>query len=58
MGTLQSVGFNLHNPFLGIDLTRLGGAGWEVGLLSALPPPGANPQHLRRAALAGDPGQS
>ena len=39
-GTLQSVGVNLYNPFLGIDLIRLGGTGWEVGLLSALPPLG------------------
>ena len=39
-GTLQSVSLNLYNPFLGIDLIRLGGSGWEVGLLSALPPLG------------------
>lgn len=39
-GTLQSIGVHLYNPFLGIDLIRLGGTGWEVGLLSALPPLG------------------
>ncbi len=39
-GTLQSVSLNLYNPFLGIDIIRLGGTGWEVGLLSALPPLG------------------
>lgn len=37
-GAVQATAINLFNPFLGIDLIRLGGDGLEVGLLSSLPP--------------------
>jgi len=37
-GAVQATAINLFNPFLGIDLIRLGGTGLEVGLLSSLPP--------------------
>ena len=37
-GAVQATAINLFNPFLGIDLIRLGGDNLEVGLLSALPP--------------------
>lgn len=37
-GGLQAVAINLVNPFLGIDLIRLGAGNAVVGLLNALPP--------------------
>jgi MFS family permease len=37
-GALQNAAITLVSAFLGIDLIRLGGTNWEVGLLSALPP--------------------
>ncbi len=37
-GALQNTAINLVTPFLGIDLIRLGGSNFEVGLLSGIPP--------------------
>jgi MFS family permease len=37
-GAVQAVGINLYNPFIGINLIRMGGSNLEVGLLSSLPP--------------------
>ncbi len=37
-GAVQAVGINLYNPFIGINLIRMGGSNFEVGLLSSLPP--------------------
>ncbi len=53
-GTLQSISLNLYNPFLGIDLIRLGGSGWEVGLLSALPPLGQTLSTIAGARWLGE----
>jgi MFS family permease len=37
-GAAQNAGISLVNAYLGIDLIRLGGTDFEVGLLSSLPP--------------------
>ena len=37
-GAAQALAINLVNPFLGIDLIRLGASNFEIALLSALPP--------------------
>ncbi len=61
-GAVQATAINLFNPFLGIDLIRLGGDNLEVGLLSALPPMAATLSNIigarwlaarRRPKLAG-----
>lgn len=48
-GAVQATAINLFNPYLGIDLIRLGGDGLEVGLLSALPPLAATLSNLAGA---------
>jgi len=53
-GAVQATAINLFNPFLGIDLIRLGGNNLEVGLLSALPPLAATLSNIAGARwLAG-----
>ncbi len=48
-GAAQSAAINLSNPFLGIDLIRLGGNNLEVALLSALPQLGATLSNITGA---------
>lgn len=37
-GAVQAIAINLYNPFIGINLLRMGGDNFEVGLISSLPP--------------------
>ncbi len=45
-GAAQALSINLVNPFLGIDLIRLGASNFEIALLSALPPLAATVSNL------------